>query len=84
MDLFRNILGKTPKFCFSFFENKPALLNFELYNHSLQILQDILAKDDLKINWILQCTAECWACLNQINLTAQCNFSIGLLDVYSN
>ena len=49
MDLGRNILRKTPKVCFSRFEYKPALLNFELHNHSLQILQVILAKDDLKL-----------------------------------
>ena len=84
MDLGRNILRETPNFCFSLFENKPALLNFELYNHSLQILQVILAKDDLKLNWILQCTAECWTCLYQITLAAQFNFSIGLSDACSN
>ena len=84
MDLSRDILRKTPKFCFSLFKNKPALLLSELYNRSLQILQVILAKDDLKLNWILHCTAECWTCLNQINLTAQCNFNIGCLDAYSN
>ena len=60
------------------------LLNFELYNHSFQILQVILAKDDLKLNWILQCTAECWTCLYQITLAAQCNFNIGCLDAYGN
>ena len=84
MDLGRNILRKTPKFCFSLFENKPALLNFLNYIIILSILQVILAKDDLKLNWIMQCTTECWTCLNQINLTAQFNLSIGLLDACSN